>query len=178
MPNDETMHAVDGKFYLPAGEYARAIAALREFNIAALSWLVRKTKDHLKDQVIGNFIARGTVCLDSIYQLWVTGNYQDCIVLQRTLVDRMLLLRHLIDRDEFGSFERWSFQIQYRAAQNNLSDPEIRAKLQPQWLKKAIAEQAKRRTRLEQEPKSEWRRPKPEEIAKRTKAVSNISVRL
>ena len=125
--------------------------------------------DHLQDQIIGNFIARGTVCLDSIYQLWEANNYQDCIVLQRTLVDRMLLLRHLVDQAEFGAFECWSFQNQYRAARINLSDPAIRAKLQPYWLNEAIAKQAERRTRFEQEPKSEWHRPRPEEIAKRTK---------
>ena len=167
MTNDDTVRGIDRSSHLSSGEYAKAITALKKFNITALSWLTRKTKDHLKDRIIGNFIARGTVCLDSIYELWITGNYQDCIVLQRTLVDRMLLLRHLVDRVEFGAFERWSFQSQFQAAQKNLSDPEIRAKIQPVWLNEAKVQQAERRTRFEQGPKSEWRRPRPEEIAKR-----------
>lgn len=169
MADNDTTHGIDTGLYLSADEYAGAITALKQFNVTALSWLTRKTKDHLKDQIIGNFIARGTVCLDSICQLWMTGNYQDSIVLQRTLVDRMLLLRHLIDQAEFEIFERWSFQRQYQASQDNLSDPEIRAKLQPKWLMEATAQQAERRTRFEQEPKSDWHRPNAKEIAKRTK---------
>ena len=169
MADNDTTHGIDTGLHLPADEYARAITALKRFNVTALSWLTRKTKEHLKDQIIGNFIARGTVCLDSICQLWMTGNYQDSIVLQRTLVDRMLLLRHLIDQAEFEAFERWSFQRQYQVGQDNLSDPEIRVKLQPKWLKEATAQQAERRTRFDQEPKSDWHRPKPKEIAKRIK---------
>lgn len=169
MARGDTTGGIDRNFHLSAGGYAKAITALREFNTTALLWLTRKTNDHLKDQIIGNFIARGTVCLDSIYRLWTTGNYQDCVVLERSLVERMLLLTHLVDRSEFGVFERWSFQRQYQSTQISLSDPEIRAKLQPHRLKEAMAKQTERRRRFEQEPKSEWHRPRPKDIARRTK---------
>ena len=81
----------------------------------------------------------------------------------------MLLLRHLVDQAEFAEFERWSFQRQFQSAQDSLSAPEIRAKLQPRWLKEATSKQAERRTRIDQEPKSCWRRTRPKEIANRTK---------
>ena len=162
------MTGIDNTFYLSADRYVSVVKAVKEFNVVALSWLARKTKDQLKDQIISNFIARGTVCLDSICQLWETGSYQDCTVLQRTLVDRMLLLRHLIDQGEFGEFERWSFQRQYQSAHNALSSPEIKSKIQPQWFKKAMALQAERRARFNKEPKSTWHRPDPKEISKRT----------
>lgn len=168
MEDESTMRGIDTNLYLTVDEYVSAISALKGFNVAALSWLARKTNDDLKDQIIGNFIARGTVCLDSIYLLWEAGSYQDCIVLQRTLVDRMLLLRHLIDQDEFAKFERWSFQRQFQSAHNSLSSPEIKAKILPEWLNKAMALQAERRARFNKEPKSTWHRPDPKEIAKRT----------
>ena len=166
--DESTMHGIDTSLYLSVDKYVSAVNALKVFNVAALSWLARKTNDDLKDQIIGNFIARGTVCLDSIYRLWEIGSYQDCIVLQRTLVDRMLLLRHLIDQGEFDEFERWSFQRQYQSAHNSLSSPGIKAKILPEWLKKAVTLQAERRARFNKELKSTWHRPDPKEIAKRT----------
>ena len=169
MKNQDNSSGIDNIFYATASEYAKAIVVLREFNIIALSWLRRKTRDHLKDQIIGNFIARGTICLDSICQLWAVGNYQDGVVLQRTLVDRLLLLRHLIDQAEFDQFESWSFRKQYKSAQDNLSDPEIRVKLKPESLDAAVAQQEERRSRFQQEPVSDWHRPNPKEIAKRAK---------
>ena len=39
MTDDDTMHRIDKNLYLSAGEYARAITALKEFNVIALSWL-------------------------------------------------------------------------------------------------------------------------------------------
>ena len=59
-----TMHGIDTSLYLSVDIYVSAVNALKAFNLAALSWLARKTNDDLKDQIIGNFIARGTVCLD------------------------------------------------------------------------------------------------------------------
>ena len=168
MRDETTMTGIDNTFYLSADRYTSAVKTVKDFNVVALSWLERKTNDQLKDQIISNFIARGTVCLDSICQLWETGSYQDCIVLQRTLVDRMLLLRHLIDQGEFREFERWSFQRQYLSVHNALSSPEIKAKIQPEWFKKAMALQAERRARFHKESKSTWHRPDPKEIAKRT----------
>ena len=160
------MPRIDTVFYLRPEEYAEAITVLRTFTVTALSSLASRTPDHLKDQIIGNFIARGTVCLESIHRLWQVQNFQDCWILHRVLVDRMLLLRHLIDNNEFNAFERWSFQRQYRDAQNSLSDPAIRAKLSSEGLKKASAEQRERRNRFDQEPKSTWKRPDPKELAK------------
>ena len=160
------MDQVDRTFYLSQNEYKQAIGVLRQFTKIALLWLTEKTSDQLKDQIIGNFIARGTVCLDSIYRLWQVGNYQDCWVLHRTLVDRVLHLRQLIDRDEFAEFERWSFQKQYQMADAALSDPMIIAKLQPEMIQKAKALHKERRSRFRQEPKSTWKRPRAKDVAK------------
>ena len=140
---------------------------LRQFTRFALSWLRENSSDFPKDHIIGNFISRGSVCLDGIYHLWRIGNYQDCWVLHRTLADRLIHIWYLADREEFEEFERWSFQRQFDMAHNALSDPMIRDKLQTIWLREATAQQRQRRERYNREPKSNWRRPDAREVAKK-----------
>lgn len=161
------MAPIDQAVYLEPNEYLQATNVLREFTVRALCWLAKKTHEDLKDQIIGNFIARGTVCLDSICLLWQARNYQDCWTLHRTLVDRYIHFRTLADNDEFVEFERWSFQQQYRMSDIALSDRTIRDKLQPEWLEKAKALHRQQRSRMEQEPKSNWKRPESKEAMKR-----------
>ena len=163
------MRSIDRVFYRYPNDYAQAIEVLRIFTQKALRWLSEKSSGEVKDEIIGNFIARGTVCLDSIYLLWEATNYKDCWVLHRTLADRLMHLMHLIDQDEFVEFERWSFQRRYQMTEKSLSDPTIREKIQPEWLRKAQELQRERRTRYQQEPKSSWNRPRAEEVAKKMK---------
>ena len=161
------MSPKDQVVYLEPNEYLQAIDVLRKFTVRAIHWLAKKTHEDLKDQIIGNFLARGTVCLDSICLLWQARNYQDCWTLHRTLVDRYIHFRTLDDNDEFIEFERWSFQQQYRMSDIALSARTIRDKLQPEWLEKAKALHQKQRSRMEQEPKSNWKRPDSKEAMKR-----------
>ena len=161
------MVSIDKTTYLSPDDYARAIEVLRNFSVNALLWLAEKSSDNLKNQIIMNFIARGTVCLDSIHILWTAGNYQDCWVLHRALVDRLIHLKTLIDHDEFEKFERWSFQKQYQSADATFSDPSIIEKLTPEALAEAKRLHNERRSRFRQEPKSDWRRPDAKESAKR-----------
>ena len=161
------MTTVDNIAYLSPSEYENAKDILREFTVLALHWLARQSQEELKDQIIGNFLARGTVCLESIYSLWKVGNFQDCWILYRTLVDRFLHLRHLADHNEFEEFELWSFQKQFRMTDIALSDPAIRAKLSSEGLKKATALHQERRVRFDREPKSSWKRPNAKGEAKR-----------
>ena len=155
--------------YLSQEDYGKAISILGEFTALVLRWLARQSQNELKDQIIGNFIARGTVCLDSICRLWQVGNFQDGCILYRTLLDRFFHLRHLADHNEFEDFERWSFQRQFRMADIALSDPAIIAKLSPEELKEAKALHQERRIRFSQEPESSWSRPDAKEEAKRIK---------
>ena len=161
------MSPKDQVVYLEPNEYLKAINVLRKFTVRAIHWLAKKTHEDLKDQIIGNFLTRGTVCLDSICLLWQARNYQDCWTLHRTLVDRYIHFRTLDDNDEFIEFERWSFQQQYRMSDIALSDRTIRDKLQPEWLEKAKVLHQKQRSRMEQEPKSNWKRPDSKEAMKR-----------
>ena len=158
---------LDNTHYLPPEEYARAIPILRDFTTRALSWLSQTTPGSLKDQTIGQFIARGTVCLDSIWLIWREGNYEDCWVLHRALVDRLLHLMHLADNSEFSEFETWSFQRQYRLRSRILGDPALSAKLAPEGLAKARQIQREQQPRFQREPKSKWRHPRAQDVAER-----------
>ena len=160
------MTSIDKTTYLSPDDYAWAINILRTFTKMALLWLSAKSADNLKHQIIMNFIARGAVCLDSIHLLWTAGNHQDCWVLHRALVDRLIHLKDLIDQDQFEEFERWSFQRQYQSSDVALSDPMLTAKLKPEILAAAKQLHSEQRSRFRQEPKSTWRRPKAEDVAK------------
>ena len=104
------MQNIDKVTRLSPDDYEKAVETLKAFTKIALTWLLEKSQDDSKHQIIANFIARGEVCLDSIHILWKSDNYQDCWVLHRALVDRLIHLKTLIDHDEFEKFERWSFQ--------------------------------------------------------------------
>ena len=93
--------------FLDPQEYETAIGALRAFTIILLISLNKTTEDHLKDQIIPNFIARGAECLDSILLLWKGGRYDDCVSLHRTHTDRVIHLMDLIESENFAEFERW-----------------------------------------------------------------------
>ena len=158
---------LDNTHYLPPEEYARAIRILRDFTTRALFWLSQSTPGSLKDQTIGQFIARGTVCLDSIWLLWQEGNYEDCWILHRALTDRLFHLMHLADRDEFAEFEAWSFQQQWRQRSRILNNSALAAKLSPERLANARELQREQQARFQSEPKSTWRRPRAEDVAER-----------
>ena len=160
------MQNIDKTTKLSPEDYENAIAALKAFTTIALAWMLEKSPDDVKHQIIANFIARGSVCLDSIHMLWKSGNYQDCWILHRGLVDRLIHLRSLIDHDEFEEFERWSFQRQYQSTNAALSDQSITGKMTPEALTEAKRQQNERRPRFRQEPKSNWRRPDAKEAAK------------
>ena len=161
------MGGIDRVRYLTLRDYEQAVTTLKSFTIVCLHWLAIKTPEEIRDQIIGNIIARGLVLLDSILLLWKVDNYQDCWILHRALFDRYIHLRNLIDNDEFIEFERWSFQRQYWTAESTLSDPEMRGKLQPEWLREATRLQKERRSRIRQEPESSWKRPDPKETTRR-----------
>lgn len=160
------MQNIDKTTRLSPEDYEYAISTLKAFTTMALTWILEKSQDDVKHQIITNFIARSLVCLDSIHILWQSGNHQDCWILHRGLVDRLILLRRLIDHNEFEEFERWSFQKQYQSADAALSDQLIVTKLTPEALAEAKRQHTERRTRFLQEPKSNWQRPYAKEAAK------------
>ena len=160
------VNSIDNVRYLPTEEYWKAKSYLRKFTVYALHWLASESQEELRDQIIGNFIARGTVCLDSIFSLWQYGNFQDCWILHRTLIDRWVHLKHLADHDEFEEFDRWTFQRRFKELDVTLSDPEITEKFLPEVLKEQKDKHKEMRKRINKEAPSTWNRPRAEDVAK------------
>ena len=131
------MRAIDNTRYLTVDEYDQAIETMKGFSTLAISWARTENEGNLRTEIIGNFIARGTVLLDSIRTLWGVGNYQDCWILHRALIDRVIHILDLIDQDAFEEFERWSFQRRYQMTDVALSDPTITVKLTGHALEEA-----------------------------------------
>ena len=154
--------------FLSSGDYKTAKEYLKKFSAIVLHWSAMQAVRETKEDIIWNFIARGTVCLDSIFLLWEMENFQDCWILQRALFDRYIHLKDLTENNEFEEFGRWSFQKQFEDADVFLSDPKITGKLTSEELKKARGIHKERRKRYNREQKSPWRRPKSEEVTKRS----------
>jgi hypothetical protein len=85
--------------------------------------------------------------------------------LHRSLLDRLLHLRHLGETNGFSDFEEHSFLSMYEARHQLLSDPDMRAKV-PLTLKDLQKNDRPRYESIAQK-QSRWRRPKAEEVAKR-----------
>ena len=160
------MQRIDTIENLSPDDYEKAIRTLKAFTVIALRWLFEQSPGDTKHAIIMNFIARGIVCLDSIHTLWKSGSYQDCWILHRALVDRLIHLHRLIQHEEFEEFERWSFQEQWQTADVTFSDPSLTEKVRPEALAEAKKLHTERRSRIRQEPKSSWRRPNAKKVAK------------
>ena len=116
------------------------------------------------------------MCLDSIFRLWQDGNFQDCWILHRSLVDRWVHLKHLANHDEFEEFDRWTFQRRFKEMEVTLSDPEIAGKFLPEVLKEQKDMHKEMRKRINKEAPSTWNRPRAEDVAKQSNFL--ISYRL
>ena len=160
--------------YFQEAEYYQAIDVLRAFTNVALRWLGEKTPDrqplwkhrNTKDEILMYFCARGSTTMEGIQLLWQARDFGDCWALHRSLAERYLLLLHLIERDEFAAFDRWSLDRRVKDVHDAISDPEIRSKMPHVDLQSAKILQRERRSELEGMPQSDWKPPRAEKIAK------------
>lgn len=117
----------------------------------------------LRDAVARNFVARGIACLESIFLVWMHGAEQDAWILYRCLLDRLVHLHSLAERDDFVAFDDFSFRSMYDARQKLLSEPVL---MQPKAIQKLKELQRLDRGRHDQliAAKSRWSRPKAKDI--------------
>ena len=142
----------------------QAIETFRVYSgIVLLSF--EKHGQGLCDTIARNFIARGMSCTQSIYAVWRSGSEQDAWILHRSLLDRLLHLRHLSETNSFVDFDEFSFLSMYNARHQLLSDINMRSKV-PSNLKEL---QKRDRPRYDAISKKleRWRRPKAEDVAKK-----------
>ena len=138
----------------------RHIWPLRNSAFSALRQFVLTAPDTSKNRIIENFVAAAITRLGSIFVLWEEGNYNDCWILHRALLERYMHLHRLVREDEFDEFQRWSTQRQFRDAESLLRVPYFFSDFAPDQLK-GLQELAKaKRSHMDRDPKSNWRRPK------------------
>ena len=146
--------------YQQFSDYEKAYLASAEFCILALRQFVLTAPDTSKNRIVENFVAAAITRLRSIFVLWEEGNYNDCWILHRALLERYILLHRLVREDEFDEFQRWSTQRQFRDAESLLRVPDFFSDFAPDQLK-GLQELAKaKRSRMDRDPKINWRRPK------------------
>jgi len=146
---------------------SQAIETLRIY-CGLLLLNLEKYKKGLDDNIIGDFIARGMTCTDSIFVVWQQGREQDAWILHRSLVDRLFLLHYLIESNSFAAFEEYSFMKTYETRRGLLNDKEMLNKFsadQIKGLKELLKSQEACYLQLKSKP-NQWCRPKAKEVAK------------
>jgi len=153
----------DHQNFLPEAEYRQMLEALRAVTTIVLFEFANGNVSN-RDVIIRNFISRGQVTIDSIAKLYDTQAYGDCWTLFRTIVDRMLHLHVIAEKDEWLAFEEWSFVREYEIINNIAADTMLTAE-QKSAATPPTAEQKRRYKELKAKGVT-WRPPDPEKAAK------------
>lgn len=148
---------------LSAEQYEKAIETLRVLCGMLLLEFGRYEAD-VREHILRNLIARAATTAVGVFRLWQMKDYQDCWILQRSLLDRLFHLHAMSEENEFALFETWSFKKQYEAVSRLKSDPDARYALGAA-LYEATPEQKLRYKEIVKNPPL-WHRPKAEDVAK------------
>jgi hypothetical protein len=143
-------------------EYEEAFGAFTTMGGAFLFEFARYGNGN-RDTIIANYLARTVTMTRSVLELYRLGDFQDCWVLHRSMMDRLFHLEHLIDTDGFEAYEEWSFMQQYNATRRAREDPLFRAATEGPFFQ-VTPEQRERAKQLKKNPPA-WSRPKAEEVA-------------
>lgn len=150
--------------YRSIEEYSEAIHCFHTV-CGLILFAFAKQQCSTKDIIIRNFIARTAMMVNAVFRLWEIGDYQDCWILNRCLLDRLFHLADLSQSAQFELFDDWSFLQQYNAMNRLRSDPEF-GKAKESKIFTPTTEQRKRYQRLAKNPPT-WKRPKAEKVANR-----------
>jgi hypothetical protein len=149
--------------YLTLEQYDELFEAIEGYSLIVLQSLASNS-ENVRDVIIRNFIAKVLTCSRSILHIWKLGDYDNCWVIYRIMLDRLFHLQSLWDKNEFEIFEKWSFLKQYKTRQSARGDPEFRKKVHPQLISFTSSEE-RRYSQLSGES-IRWVRPKAEDVAK------------
>ncbi len=148
-------------------EYSEMISVLRRL-IKIILLELRTEVSESKDIMFLYSLARASIQIESILQLWKLKHYSDCLILYRTQVERLLTYHYLIDTNTIKEFDDWSFIQNYENRNKVKSDREHNP-----YLTKEFWTESRKRIEKCQRLKSQnitWKRPDPstlEEIAKK-----------
>lgn len=157
------MPKFDAKEYLPVETYEEALQAFHLVSGAVLFEFAREPRGD-RDIIIRNFIARTNTMARAVFALYRLGDYQDCWILFRCLLDRLFHLHDLATKNEFEVFEAWSFMEQYNARNRVRSNPEFSGALESEMF--AVKPEEKERAKKLSADPPQWRRPRAGDVAK------------
>lgn len=157
------MPKFDAHEYLNVDTYEEGLQAFHAVSGAVLFEFAREPRAD-RDLIIRNFIARTNTMARGVFALYRLGDYQDCWILFRCLLDRLFHLHAIATRNEFEVFEAWSFLEQYNAQNRVRSNPEFRGAVESEMF--AIKPEDKERARHLSANPPQWRRPFVEDVAK------------
>ncbi len=157
------MKTPDTKYYLLQEEYEEAVETIKIY-ATSLLFSFAKHSAELRDIIIRNFIARGTILLQGILALWKLDDYQDGWILYRSLLDRLFHIKALADENVFQDFDDWCFVKQYDHRNRIRSDPIFTASINKEFFRDTSEE--KERYQELKIRGVKWKRPHPEKIAK------------
>jgi hypothetical protein len=140
--------------------YKDASAVLRHVTRGFL--LELHEQSDLKMLITRNFLAKSVKLVESIFQLWDSTAIQECHILYRCQVDRLLHLRKLLSENSFVEFEEWSFVEQYDFNARARNEPLFKAQTD---LLPPVPEAFKNRRKELRSKNIEWVRPAAEQMA-------------
>jgi hypothetical protein len=153
----------DKRECLDASDYFNVVEDFKILTQAILLLMTPLNKDK-KDVFITYTISRNMILLESIAQLWENRHYNDCLILYRAQIDRLLHMYHLIDNNEIEVFDDWSFIQNFETRNNIKSNEQLKEYLiRDFWNEPKY--RIERYKRLKQ-AKVIWRRPDLSKVAK------------
>jgi hypothetical protein len=144
-------------------EYRELLEALHTVTGAVLFEFAREPRD-VRDAILRNLVARAYRLVTAIFALWEVEDYQDCWILHRCLLERWFHLVNLIDTNTFETFEAWSFLEQYKAVHGVASDSSVDTSRTDLFVPPTQSQKRRAAELLKNPP--DWRRPRPEDVAK------------
>lgn len=117
-----------------------------------------------KNTILQNFVARTIVMVRGIRSLWDIGDFQDCWILHRCLMDRYFHVVALGKATSYQTFDDWSFKRQYEAQNRVRSDPDCKRVISSPLFTPTPEHVARYSALAKSQPK--WKRPKAEDVAK------------
>jgi hypothetical protein len=148
--------------YHSVNEYGKAVIALNQFTKCVLT-AYAECSSETRDRIIRDFISRSVLAINGMIQLWLAGDYHDCWLVHRAILDRLFYLESIGRENKFQLFDDWSFVKRFKYKRKCLKDEKLIGKLDSTHF--IISDQDKKRYEALRKGGIKWRPPKAYEVA-------------
>lgn len=109
---------------LSDSEYENIFNSIENFTKGSLHLFALKNIE-IKEIIIRNFIAKSFSLLNSIFLLQQSRQFGESAILYRTLVERFVYLKYIIENKLYVEFDDWSYIKDFEVRNNFRSYPEF-----------------------------------------------------